>query len=99
MPASRLGRFVLLPTFVLSAISAHACTVCDSPTGHQVRAGLFNGHFLHMLLITALPFPLFALAVLLVHFGMPDLAVPVSQPENLWPPSPFAPPEAESAIL
>jgi hypothetical protein len=57
----------------LPATMAHACTVCDSPTGHQLRAGLFNGHFLRTLGIVVTPVPVFFVAVLLLHRGMPDL--------------------------
>lgn len=56
----------------MSAV-AHACTVCGSETGRQVRAGIFDGHFLHHLWAVALPFPILAIAVALIHFGMPDL--------------------------
>ena len=55
------------------ASAAHACAVCDSPTGQQVRAGLFNGHFLHTLLLVTAPFPVFAGVVLGLYVCIPDL--------------------------
>ena len=64
-------RAALVPT-----AAAHACTVCNSPTGRQVRAGLFNGHFLHTLAVVLAPVPVFAATVGLLHLGMPDLALP-----------------------
>lgn len=68
-----LARVLSVPAgFVLSA-RAHACTVRDSPNGHQLRAGLFSPSFLHILLLVAAPVPVFAAALLLLHFGMPDL--------------------------
>lgn len=53
--------------------AAHACVVCASPTAEQVRAGLFDGHFLHTLVLTALPFPVFAAVIAGIHFGPPTL--------------------------
>ena len=54
-------------------MAAHACTVCDSKTGHAVRAGIFDGHFLPHLLLTLSPFPVLAAAVILCHRCMPYL--------------------------
>ena len=59
---------------VSAAMSAHACTVCDSLTAHKVRAGIFNEHFLQTLLLVTCPLPLFAAAVGLLHFAMPDIS-------------------------
>ena len=56
---------------LLAAFPAHACTICDSSTGREVRAGLFDGHFFHQLVLVALPFPVFAALVLFVHFRLP----------------------------
>ena len=76
MALFRLSRSLFGLAFSLASTAAHACTVCNSRTAHQVRAGIFNGHFLHMLLLIAAPFPVFAAVILLLHFGMPDLDVP-----------------------
>lgn len=67
------------------ASTAHACTVCDSQNGHALRAGLFNGHFLHTLLIVAAPVPILVGLVTVLHFGMPDLQVADEQRQNLGP--------------
>ncbi len=56
---------------LFAAFPAHACTVCDSGTGRQVRAGLFDGHFLHQFTLVVLPIPVLAALVLLIHFGLP----------------------------
>ncbi len=61
-----------LPTVTLAfgTVAAHACTVCNSRTGHQVRAGLFNGHFLQTCLLVLAPFPLLAASVGLLHWAL-----------------------------
>ena len=71
------------PPFTCAAILAltrpalaHACTVCDSPTGHSIRAGLFNGHFLHMVTLILLPFPILTALVLLLNAVMPEISRP-----------------------
>ncbi|MGI4829080.1 MAG: hypothetical protein ACRYFU_12940 [Janthinobacterium lividum] len=83
---SRLFRLAPLLFFAGFASTARACTVCDSLTAHRVRAGIFNGHFLHTFSLVAAPFPLFAIAICLLHFGMPDLTLstvlPASSPAN-----------------
>ena len=53
---------------------AQACTVCDSSTGRQVRAGIEDGHFLATLTLVLLPFAVLALAAVGIYFGMPDLS-------------------------
>ena len=73
MPCSRPLRFVTALCAALPGLAAHACTVCDSRNGHQLRAGLFDGHLLHTGLLIAAPFPVFAALILLLHLGMPDL--------------------------
>jgi len=67
-------------TGIIDAISgicfsevAHACTVCDSTTARQVRASLFNEHFIHTLGMVALPCAFLCVAVAGINFGMPDL--------------------------
>ena len=58
---------------------AHACTVCNSHAGMEVRAGIFDGHFVRTLVLVALPFPVLGLAVGMLHFGMPELGA--AEPE------------------
>ncbi len=48
-----------------------ACTVCDSDTGQQVRAGIFNNDFVPTLAAVLAPFPLLLLAVAAVHVLAP----------------------------
>lgn len=48
-----------------------ACPVCDTATGQRVRAGIWDGHFGHNLLLMALPFAVFAVLVALLRFGVP----------------------------
>lgn len=78
---------VLLAAFASRA--AHACTVCDSPNGHQLRATLFNGHFLHTLLLVAAPMPVLLGAVLLLHVLLPEFLAPgaetsPAEPLHAW---------------
>lgn len=70
----RLLRSLFLVSTALCCPLAHACTVCDSRGGHQLRAGLLNGQFLHTVLLVTAPVPVLAALVLLLHRGMPDLA-------------------------
>ncbi len=74
MPCTRFFARALALILTASDRAAGACTVCDSRAGHQLRAGLFNGHLLHTLLLVAAPVPVFVAAVALVYLGMPDLA-------------------------
>lgn len=56
---------------LLLAPAASACPVCASETGQQVKAGIFNDHFGHKLILTVLPFPVFLGLVAAIHFGFP----------------------------
>ena len=67
--SARRAIALLLP--LLAALPLHACTVCGSKGGRQLRAGLFDGHFLHHLGIVLLPFPVLAASVVVLHFSMP----------------------------
>ncbi len=81
----RLSGFAL----AASALQAHACTVCDSPTGRGIRAGLRDGHFLHTSLLVVAPFPVFALVVGLLALGFPNISLTAaadrSRPEPVCP--------------
>ena len=48
-----------------------ACPFCDTETGAQVRAGLFDGRFLENLALVLAPFPVFGAVVAWVYFGRP----------------------------
>lgn len=63
----RLGRGVAL---LLTPV-AYGCPLCHTQTGEQVRAGIFNGSFGWNLLVTLLPFPVFAGVVGFIYFGKP----------------------------
>jgi hypothetical protein len=70
----RLLRSTGILVAAFASRAAHACTVCDSPNGHQLRAALFNGHFLHTLLLVAAPVPVLVVAVLLLNLLLPEFA-------------------------
>ena len=40
-----------------------ACPVCHTQVGQQVRAGLFDGSFVSLLLLVICPFPILVIAV------------------------------------
>ena len=61
---------VAILVLTLSA-PAGACPVCDTGTGRQVRAGIFDGDFGRTLLAVALPFPILLAVVAAIHFGWP----------------------------
>lgn len=50
---------------------AGACPICDTGTGRQVRAGIFDDNFGRTLLAVALPFPILLAVVAAIHFGWP----------------------------
>lgn len=53
----------------LSPIAAWPCPVCNTPTGDQVREGIFNRHFVRNAVIVLAPFPIFAAGVAWIYFG------------------------------
>ncbi len=55
----------------LRMASAAACPLCNTGTGKQVRAGLFNGHFGTNLLLVLLPIPVFLVIIAFLYFGPP----------------------------
>jgi hypothetical protein len=56
----------LFPTF------AAACTVCDSETGQQVRAGIFGDEFWTTLVGVVAPFPVLLIIIAFYHYGLPS---------------------------
>jgi hypothetical protein len=76
----RPTRFFFTIAAALCSWTAHACTVCDSRNGQQLRAGLFDGHFMHTLLLIAAPAPVLVATVLLLHLAMPDLPEDSGEP-------------------
>ena len=81
----RFRRLAAAVSVLLPSWTAHACTVCDSTTGKQLRAGLFDGHFGHTLLLVIAPVPVLVVAVLLIHFGLPGIAVEEGEPATGLP--------------
>jgi hypothetical protein len=51
--------------------TAHACTVCDSQTGHQVRGGIFDGRFARTFGIVMLPGVLLTACMIALHAALP----------------------------
>ena len=53
---------------MIALVLVLACTVCDSETGQQVRAGIFGSEFVPTLAAVMSPFPVLLLVVGLLHF-------------------------------
>jgi hypothetical protein len=69
-----LLRRIVLPCWLvlLASDAARACPVCDTGTGEQVRAGIFNENFAGTLVAVLLPFPILLACVAMIHFGWPS---------------------------
>lgn len=70
MPKAMRWTVVLVIVLVWASF-VQACPVCNSETGCQVRAGIFNEEFGPKLFLTLLPFPVFLGIVAAIHFGFP----------------------------
>ncbi len=81
----RTYRYCVLAPLVCKVAEAGACTVCDSAVGQQVRAGILDGRFMHMLMLTALPFPILAIASVLIFMTMPDIEELSANPQSAAP--------------
>lgn len=68
MKLHHLRIATILYSLLLAPSVLRACTVCDSSTAQQVRAGIFNGHFLSTLGMVMLPCVLLAAATPLASF-------------------------------
>jgi hypothetical protein len=76
--------------FVLDVSPAEACPFCESETGQQVNAGIFNDHFWGSVLMTLMPFLILLVIVMLIYFDIswslaqtsarPDAAAPATTP-------------------
>ena len=55
---------------LVCASTASACPFCESETGQQVKAGIFNDHFWSNVLLTVLPFPILLAIVALIYFDV-----------------------------
>ena len=56
---------------IIRASAAEACPVCDTTTGQQVRAGIFDHDFGMTLLTVLAPFPVLVFVLAAMHFGLP----------------------------
>ena len=54
---------------VLAGTAVQACPLCNTFAGEQVRAGIWNEQFWGNFLLTALPFPIFAVVIASLYFG------------------------------
>jgi hypothetical protein len=63
--------YLLLFTLAASATPALACTICDTGTGDQVRAGIADDHLGLSLLAVLLPFAVALGVTAAIHFGFP----------------------------
>lgn len=57
---------------MIKVSAVFACTVCDSETGAQVRAAIFDENFWGTLVRVAAPFPVLLIGLAIYHFGMPS---------------------------
>jgi hypothetical protein len=66
---------LMVPAVValLLASPATACPLCESETGQQVRAAIFDDDFGKKVFLTLLPFPVLAGIVALIYYGPPDI--------------------------
>ena len=67
---SVVKRNAITFALLLAPSSIFACTVCDSETGQQVRAGIFTNDFWSTLLAITAPFPVLLAAVAAVQYGL-----------------------------
>ena len=56
---------------LILAAPLHACPICDTGTGQQVRAGIFDENFWGTLIAVIAPFPVLILVIAAYHFGFP----------------------------
>lgn len=75
-------RVLTVACLFVAASAAPACTVCQSTTGQQVRAGILDRHFLPTLLFVALPFPILGAITALVYFGIPTTRSERARPKS-----------------
>jgi hypothetical protein len=65
-----LGRLIFAGLLLLDSSCCSACPFCQSETGRQVSAGVFN-NFWSNALVTFAPFPILLLVVALIQFELP----------------------------
>lgn len=64
---------VLGAWMLILAAPLHACPICDTGTGQQVRAGIFDENFWGTFIAVIAPFPVLLLVIATYHFGFPGL--------------------------
>ena len=74
-----------LVVVLLMSATALSCPVCDTETGKDVRAGIFDEEFGRNAVLTLLPFPVLLAIVAMIHFGFPAMGRP-APPQEARPP-------------
>lgn len=72
----KLANAWALVMLFVTATTVSACPLCESSTGQQVRAGIFNEDFAGHSLGALLPFGLLLTIVAWIHFGLPPWRKP-----------------------
>lgn len=62
---------ILVVIAIVSASTLTSCPVCDTETGQQVRAEIFNDSFGSTILLISAPFAVFTLLAVALHVGLP----------------------------
>jgi hypothetical protein len=75
MRTARTGRSAICLLFLVRSSAARACTVCHSAAARELQSALFDGTFVHKLLLLILPCAVLLVSVALVYLAMPDLTV------------------------
>lgn len=85
----RIARSAAFLAVAVAAVplAASACPLCNTPTGQQVRAGIFDHDFAMTLLTVLAPFPVLLLVLAAMHFGLPRFGkrAPASSANNQLP--------------
>ena len=68
----KLRATTVLLAFAAFPAVAQACTVCNSETGQQVRAGIFGDEFWTTLVGVVAPFPVLLILIAVYHYGVPE---------------------------
>ena len=65
-------------------VAVLACPICSSPTGQQVRKGIFGDDFWGTLLVVVSPFPVLLLCIAAYYYGLPKFGGrPSRQRQNI----------------
>ena len=59
----------MLIVLLLTSAAGYACPICNSATGRKVRASVLGPDLPYNLVITTIPFAIFALIVILIYHG------------------------------